>query len=382
MRMRNSFLTIIGIVTFQFSVLGQDCANTLAEAKDTYEQGLLEAVPQILEGCLNSDKGFSKSQKIEAYKLLTLTYLYDDKQGEADKSMLELLKLDPELEVNPAVDPIEFIELFNSYRTLPVYSFGLQAGSNFTIIDRIARYGVEPISTDLNSGDPNFSKYLDRFGFIGGLKANRYLSPRMELNLDIMFRANRFEFEGTKMLDFATVRSKESQSWLYMPLTVTYDFRDSKVKKKVWPYARLGIGTGIRLSAQTTMTRDYDQVDGVEVLQGGVSGPAVDLKDQRKAIYLWGVIGTGVKYKVKRGYLFADLRYNYGFLNAVNTTNRYSNPELIYEYYYVDDDFAMHGFNFTVGLVRSLYKPKKLDHSVKLKKKTKKKTEETEVDNE
>lgn len=349
----------------------QDCANTLAEAKDIYEQGLLEKVPNILKKCLETD-GFRKSQKVEAYKLLTLTYIFDDQLGKADESMLELLKLEPELEVNPAVDPIEFIELFNSYRTLPLYSFGFLVGSNYTIIERKARYGVEPLS-GLSTGASNFSKYIDKFGFLGGLKANRYLAPNLELNLDIVYRTNRLDFQATSVFDFATIESKELQSWLYLPLTVTYDFWNGK--SKVWPFVRLGVGTGFRLDVETELTREYSEVNGVEVLQGGVSGQPVDLKDQRRGVYLWGIGGAGVKYKVKRGYLFADLRYNYGLMNAVNTANRYSNPELIYQYYYVDDDFSMHSLNFTVGLVRSLYKPKKLSVSTKTKKKKQPKPE-------
>lgn len=377
--MSKLFYILFILISLAFSnSFGQDCANTLAEAKDVYEQGLLEKVPKILDNCLKTE-GFKKAQQIEAYKLLTLTYLFDDQQTKADEAMLQLLKLEPELEVNPAVDPIEFIELFNSYRTLPLYSFGIVVGSNFTVIERKDRYGVEPLS-DLSSGSSNFSKYLDKFGFMGGLKANRYLSKNLELNLDILYRINRLDFQASSMFDFATVESKERQSWIYFPLSLTYDFWAGN--KKVWPYARLGIGTGIRLDVESELTREYTSVNGVEVLQGGVSGQPVDMKDQRRGLYLWGIAGAGIKYKVKRGYLFADLRYNYGIMNAVNTTNRYSNPELIYQYYYVDDDFSMHSFNFTVGLVRSLYKPKKLmvtsnNKKTKSQKKNKKEKEET-----
>ena len=96
-----------------------DCLKTLKDAKDHYEQGLIDEIPNMLAGCMES--GFTRAQKIEAYKLIILAYLFDDDQYEAEKTMDEFLRKFPEYEVMPS-DPVEFVYLLESYKTASVYS--------------------------------------------------------------------------------------------------------------------------------------------------------------------------------------------------------------------------------------------------------------------
>ena len=72
--------------------------------------------------------------------------------------------------------------------------------------------------------------------------------------------------------------------------------------------------------------------------------------------------GAGINYKVKKGNVFLDLRYNYGFQNIVKTEQRYQNDlnnDLLYRYYYLDDDFKLNNFAFTIGYAYNIYKPVK-----------------------
>ena len=71
----------------------EGCGFVLKRAEKLYEEGVIEAIPQLLENCMK--KGFTKEEKIRAYKLLILTNLYEDRQNKADKLMLELIKFEP-----------------------------------------------------------------------------------------------------------------------------------------------------------------------------------------------------------------------------------------------------------------------------------------------
>ena len=106
-----------------------DCATKIQEAQKYYDQGMIDEIPKMLAPCMAD--GFTRTQKIEAYKLIILSYLFDDNQFEAEKTMLEFLKKYPEYEIMPN-DPVEFVYLFESYRTTSVFSFGITAGFNFT----------------------------------------------------------------------------------------------------------------------------------------------------------------------------------------------------------------------------------------------------------
>ena len=87
--MKKYHLLAIWILIFACSItFGQkSCLNTLREAKDLYEQGLIDEIPDLLSGCMES--GFTRAQRIEAYKIIILTYLFDDDQFAAEKMMDE-----------------------------------------------------------------------------------------------------------------------------------------------------------------------------------------------------------------------------------------------------------------------------------------------------
>src|SRR5438105_6022452 len=93
------------------------CSQTLRLARSTYDQGRLHEVATLMEKCLKG--GFTQQEKVEAYKLLCLTYLYLEEPEKADDAMLNLLRTDPYFEVNKQVDPAEFIALYRTFRTQP-----------------------------------------------------------------------------------------------------------------------------------------------------------------------------------------------------------------------------------------------------------------------
>ena len=125
-----AMLLLVFSLAFQLPVLSQEnCTNTLQEARNYYEQGLVEKIPQLLAPCL--EEGFSRAQKIEAYKLIILAHLFNYDQIEAETTMEEFLRKFPEYEIMPD-DPVEFVYLFESYRTTSVFSVGITAGANIT----------------------------------------------------------------------------------------------------------------------------------------------------------------------------------------------------------------------------------------------------------
>ena len=70
------FFVIILFSIPTISIAQDQCAVALSEAEDKYDQGRLYEIPEILESCL--EYGFSKEEKIRAYRLLTLSYLFLD----------------------------------------------------------------------------------------------------------------------------------------------------------------------------------------------------------------------------------------------------------------------------------------------------------------
>ena len=120
-------LIVVALSGVSFFARGQStCAQTLRLAQSIYEQGRLHELPQLLQECLRN--GFNHEEKVSAYKLLTLTHIYLEEPEKADEMMLALLRTDTEFQVNDAVDPAEFVALYKTFRTYPIYRIGGQTG--------------------------------------------------------------------------------------------------------------------------------------------------------------------------------------------------------------------------------------------------------------
>jgi hypothetical protein len=203
-----------------FILSGQeDCSSKLVEAQRLYRQGLIEDIPQLLQPCIES--GFTRAQRNEAYKILILAYLFDGNQYNAENTMVDFLKKNPEYEVMPN-DPVEFISLFETFRTMSVFSFGLNFGPNLTN-PRI----IEPYT----QGDVNHteSRNITGVGYQAGLSMNRYIARRIFLNLGINIVHNSYRFveEETQAVagqESVTTSLKESLDRYEVPLSIGYEF--------------------------------------------------------------------------------------------------------------------------------------------------------------
>src|SRR5258708_10164394 len=112
-----------------------NCTQVIRLVRSLYETGRLHELRTATEGCLAAakGKGFTDAEKREAYRYLTLAYIYLEEPEKADEMMLKLLDTDHFYEVNSAVDPAEFIALFNKFRHVPVFRLGFKIGLNATL---------------------------------------------------------------------------------------------------------------------------------------------------------------------------------------------------------------------------------------------------------
>lgn len=346
-----------------------ECAKKLAEAQELYNQGDLDRIESLIKDCM--DKGFSHAEKLVAYKLLIKVNLFNDDYDIAEKNLILFLKHEPEYVVNKAVDPIEFINLFNTYKTIPKFSFGIRLGANRSSIIQQEEFGVYGVNTDGaidesgSNGNFNTDKsYKGAFGFTGGAKAKMYLFDNVELNLDILYMTKSFQYQF-HMFDFTGLTYKENQSWIAAPLSISLDFMK---KKRLYPFVKIGGIAQLQLSSTANIGRVYNDEFNIQEVTGE-SETVFNLSDRnnssRRTLNYWLMAGIGVKYKVPRGYFFLGLDYHYGLLDQQKPANRYNNSALTYKYYYVDDNFIMDNIDISVGYIRSLYKAKKKKVKVK-----------------
>ena len=123
-----AFLTII---LFNGMLKAQDCTEALTQARNSFNDGNIETIPAMLEPCIKS--GFTKEEKVQAYKLLIQAFLFEDNIVKAEETLLKLKKANPVYEIDYENDVAEFISLFKEYQTTAFLAFGGFAGLNFPL---------------------------------------------------------------------------------------------------------------------------------------------------------------------------------------------------------------------------------------------------------
>ncbi|MCK5170837.1 MAG: PorT family protein [Bacteroidales bacterium] len=329
------YTSILILLLLSIPSLAQEssCAFKLEEAEAMYETGILDSIPSILRSCINND-GFDNEELARAYKLLIKTYLFEDYQEMAELTMLKFLKDFPGYEIKPT-DPVEFTYLYKSYQTIPIYSIGFIIGGNYSFVRIIEPHSID--NTENYAGE-----YYPVVNFQVGIQLKRYINENIEINLDGIYTLKGTYYEITQN-NYKTIY-EEYQTILSFPVTGTYDFNLG-----IWsPYLRAGFNVDYMIKA--TAYFDYNDKQYEE--------KDVDIINERNRYNISAVIGGGVKYNIKRGYLMLDVRYHLGFMNNVNPDTRYSLDYKWANYGYVDDDFALNNLFISVGYVYPFYRTK------------------------
>jgi len=337
---------VVGILNISFSQQ-QDCVFKLQEAEKLYSQGLIEEIPTLLNPCIES--GLAKEDKLQAYKLVILSYLFNDEQADAENAMLSFLKRYPEYEISPT-DPQEFIYLFESFSNIALYSFGISGGLNLANISLREQYGT------YNYNQSRQEYKTSEIGYQVGININRYIADNLEFVFELKYEQNKFEsikyIPDLDDFEFNKITFSETQTRIEMPLSVTYDFEYGKWK----PFLRAGGSVGYLTNVYSKITREYiDDSNNPDV-----KSPDINISDYRNQLNFWGIVGGGIKYRIPRGYIIFDVRLNLGLQNQVNKNNRVlQGSEQIWKYHYIDDNFILNNGSVSFGYVYLLYKPER-----------------------
>jgi hypothetical protein len=317
------------------------CSQKLKEMQKSYELGVLAPIPDALKECMSG--GFTKTEKLQGYRLIILTYLFLDETRKAEQFMNELLNYEPDYVPNRALDPIEYIQLYESFNVLPFISFGVGLGANQTSAKLVNSYSVGNSETAPTS-------YQSGINFNFGASVDLLLVKKLYISAEGYVFLRSFS-STTDVLPRSRLSTEESHTAINVPFTIKYIIGTGKLK----PYLRAGAAVDLLLSSQSLMVRTNTTTN-----QNDFAGPSLDMSPQRNALNLYLVGGVGMGYKLGYGYLFVDARYLYGMSNFSKVEGRYSDfEEKITQYGYIDNDFGLNNIQASIGYMMSMYKVKK-----------------------
>lgn len=184
--MKKSFFTILFILSALLVVAQENCDQNLTEAKADYSNGNLYAIPGKLTECLQS--GFTKAEKVDAYKLLTLTYLNINQLEKARETLIKLLNIKTDFQAVQNVDPPELYSLYRKIDTDPIYFIGINAGINYNTTQILQAHTTETVEGSSKINYKSKESY-----HIGG----QFILPlrdKLWLKAEVGFQNQRFEY--------------------------------------------------------------------------------------------------------------------------------------------------------------------------------------------
>jgi len=337
------FLLILLLSLFTVVVLPQEtstCAENLKNAQTLFDNGQVQQVPAMLQECLRS--GFKQEEELAAYKLIIQTFLFQDKNAEADSAMLSFLKKYPEYLLSPT-DHSSFVHLYNNFNVDPVVQVVIRLGTNLPFLTFV--------DTKTFSAQQVAGKYTtNALNLFGSLEAKFALNSKLELNIEGGYSqlsfTNREDFQ-----EFGIVNYSEVQHRIEIPLTATYNFASFG---SFTAYARAGTGTAFNFSS-TARNVSFESNDLITF--SSLKSPEISRNDSRIKMDILVQAGGGIKLKIPRGYVNFEIRTNVGLYNQVLRGG--ASATQLEGYYYRDDDFNLNSVNFSFGYTQIFYKPSK-----------------------
>jgi len=365
------------------------CTQLLEDAREAYEAGMVELVPELLNDCLESS-GLSGSAKQDAYILVITAYLFDYLPDEADALMTSFLRDFPDYQAKTG-DPSEFVLLLESRqaemqaqqveavdedpldedpeeevvqqeddqeapeevkpqpkprkkttkKTGP--GIGLVLGTNFSMPQMTEPYSV----TDPNAFGGSFS--MGGAGFHAGVAFNLPLSRSIDLGIDLLYLQTPMAFDA-QPFEFASYSYEERQNRFSIPVTVLFHLNPDANNTF---YLRLGLVPDYMLGATASAVRS---ATGEAAGQAGQSLDDLDVSKMRSGLNLSLTGGAGMRFALKSAYIFVEARYQHGLIQGNEPGERYSNQDLIWQIYHVDSDFKLHYVSVSAGMVFNLFK--------------------------
>ncbi len=341
------------------------CTQQLVKAEEAFDQGRLLDVLEILDKSTGTSRDcfvfFSKTQKIQAEKLLTKTYIFADNVPAAENSLVDLLREENEHQLTKN-DPSELHFLYSQFKTEPAFRIGMRVSLNKSLPVVLQSFNSFQV------GEKKYNQQGEETNLGIGLSCEalveKHLAKGIEVGIGPQLRLASYEVEGNLLekQNLLFYKVKNQSTMLRLPLLVRYNLNyDEKNSEEVrissLPYAFLGVsfdyviaanyvvtsrtgGTAFSLNANNSLTK-FDQV-------------------ARTNTSIFG--GVGIKLRTGRAqvnFLTFEVRYNNALFNYINPANRFVNKDINFDIGHVEDDLILNTISISAGYTFSVYNLKK-----------------------
>ncbi len=356
--MTKKILPVVLLSLLTLQIYGQSCSQRLTQAEREYEAGRLANIPTLIGDCFKSAKegGFDKAESIRAHRILTLVHIFTDNEPEADKSLFNLLKEDPEHLLDERVDPAELFYLYDQFQTKPIFRLGFRLGTNTSFpndFEKFTTSTAENTNKFYNGeGEGSASRTI---GFMAEATFEKYLKYGLEAAGGFQYRFSSYAINN----DFNDISLNNevinTQSYLRLPVLLRYTYNYDQ-RGGIKPYVFIGGSFDYLLTAQYT---DASREGGAPFSLNPDNGDLTSF-DQVNDFNFSLTGGIGLKLPVKTNFFTVEFRYDKSFVNYIKAENRYNNQAIVFDLGHVEDNLTLDFVSFSLGWIQSIYSPKRL----------------------
>jgi hypothetical protein len=324
-------MILIVFTLFNNNSIAQDCSGKLEQAQNMYEKGQFGELISLIENCTTSP---DKNEQWKTFRLLALAHLANNEHEKARDDARNLLKLNPTYKSNKLNDPSELTKLLKSIPIIPKISLGLafSIGTNTTF----------PRINDVYSLAQQVKKYEGKNSFQFGISSQYQINKIFAIDATLMVSSKKYQMDYS--FGNWDLNMDESLTYLNIPIEFRYY---PKINFPIKPFVQVGGYLGYLIFAENDFYANYRPGSESYSLEN------ISSLERRNRLDA-GVVGAiGANYKIGAGQLFLHASYFHSMRKAVNGNERYSNNQLVYSYYYIDDDFTLS--NVAVGIGYSLF---------------------------
>lgn len=357
------------------------CTQLLEDAREAYNAGMVELVPELLLSCIES--GLTGEARKDAYKLVINAYLFDYLPDEADKMMSDFLDENPDYEALPS-DPAEFKLLLDAHKekraeeaAALVAAARAQQLEQQAAQQRAAEESKQQRKTKSSAapdtdkprlgfvagfagskgmlveayslGDPNRQAGEFSFapGFLVGAKMDLPVSKVIEIGIGLQYSRVNLKYSASPF-DFTSYDLREGQNRVQLPLSMAL-YLNPKAQTRA--YFRVGLVADYLLSVSAKGTRTYDETG---TLLKDVQLDKINVKEKRSSMNIQGLLGLGLNIPLQRAFLSVEAAYAIGFLQSNKGDMRYDNQDDLWMLYHVDSDFRVDQLLLSIGMTWNL----------------------------
>lgn len=362
----NKMLLSCCLLLAQLGAWGQvdSCQERLIQASQLYEKGKLSQVIRTLGNCLyNHDE--NRVTRRTALNMAAESFIFMDSVRLAQRTLLELLHLDPFYQVNKDIPEMRYLrEQVVAYPCLEISGyFGPNVLTRADFQSALVYTGGTLASRkfSLKGVDDDFDV---SWGFTAGLEMGVSLDRRSNFDLHFGLNVSRYTFRYIQEmdnvpnfdneLDRARLFIAEKHFWLRAPLFVSFNLvpRESIVDRYLIPYLKIGGSYDhlLRQSAKLSSLKLSFPPDGTSTVD-----PGTRIGDYRQSSNFSILAGAGIKLHLHRFFLLLDAQYSHMLRNLRDIT---AERLTIDDYRYVDNDFTLSNFSFRLGFGVFLFRAK------------------------